>query len=557
MLFLGILLILNLYWLQIGDAEKYVLLSNKNRIRILPILPKRGRIITSDGKTIAGNICRYKLVMEQCNEQVFLKNINLLKQCINLDSKEESRIAKLRKKRASFIVIKEDLSWEEYSKLSMILFRLNGISVENIYVRDYSMPMEFCHVVGHISKNTDNMRIPSGKTGVEAILDDQLTGKVGNLQIEVNSIGKKVRIITSQAPVDGNDVTISIDSQLQKFVYDLLAQEKAGACVVLDISNGEVLAMVSFPGFDPNLISHQMTQAQWQSIVNNPLFPLMNRAVGCSYPPGSIFKIVIAFAALSEGIISPKDKIFCSGGVKLEDHVFHCWNRWGHGNVNIFDALRLSCDCYFFEVAKKIGIDTIVKYAKELGFGTETGIELPNENIGLLPSRKWKFLRYGTSWKPYETMIISIGQGSILATLMQSAVMIGKIYTGNYDFSPTLIKGKKKNKTQIPIKNECVKIIKEGLFQVCTSGTAANSCHVAYGISGKTGSSQVKKIKSTEVGIDQKRLLWELRDHAFFVGCAPGENPRYLVAVMVEHGGSGAAVAAPIARKIFDKLMKK
>jgi penicillin-binding protein 2 len=281
----------------------------------------------------------------------------------------------------------------------------------------------------------------------------------------------------------------------------------------------------------------------------------MNRVVDCSYPPGSIFKIVIAFAALSEGIVSPKDRIFCSGGVKLDDHVFHCWNRYGHGGMNLCDALRLSCDCYFFEIAKKLGIDLIVKYAKKFGYGTETGIELPHENEGLLPSRRWKFLRYGTAWKPYETMIAGIGQGALLSTLMQSAVMLGKLCTGNYDFSPTIIMGKKKNTFEACINREHAETIRNALYQVCVSGTAANSCCTDYGISGKTGSSQVRKIRSSEVGMDQKRLRWELRDHAFFVGYAPRKNPRYVVAVMVEHGGGGAAVAAPIARKIFDRLM--
>jgi penicillin-binding protein 2 len=272
----------------------------------------------------------------------------------------------------------------------------------------------------------------------------------------------------------------------------------------------------------------------------------------------------VAFAALSEGVISPKDKVFCGGGVKLDNHIFHCWNRGGHGNIDLCNALKFSCDCYFFETAKKLGIDTIVKYAKKFGFGTETGIELPNENVGLLPTKKWKFLRYGTSWKPYETMIVGIGQGALLSTLMQTVAMFGKIYTGDFNFSPTLIKNDNNNNNnnssksvQSPINPECLEVLKNALYQVCVSGTASGSCRTDYGISGKTGSSQVRKIKAAEAGHDQKSVQWKLRDHAFFVGCAPYRNPRYAVAVFVEHGGGGASVAAPIARKIFDRLMKK
>jgi penicillin-binding protein 2 len=444
----------------------------------------------------------------------------------------------------------------------MILFKLNNVSIENTYIRNYLMPLEFCHVIGYTSKSNSSIQMLTGKTGLEYVLNDELTGEPGNIQIEVNAVGKKVRIIDSQEPIAGKDIVITVDSGLQEYIYNIFSQEKAGACVVLDIQTGEVLAMVSVPAFDLNLVSGKITSSQWQSIVNDPLAPLMNRVVGCAYPPGSVFKIVVAFAALSERIVSPKDKIFCGGGMKLDNHVFHCWNRGGHGRMDLCDALKFSCDCYFFETAKKLGIDTIVKYAKKFGFGTETGVELPNESVGLLPTKKWKFLRYGTSWKPYETVIAGIGQGALLSTLMQSAVMLGKIYSGDFDFSPTLIKKEaSKNHVKNPIKNpisrEHLEVLKNALHQVCVSGTASGSCRTDYGISGKTGSSQVKKMRASEAGVSQKLMQWKFRDHAFFVGCAPYSNPKYVVAVFVEHGGGGASVAAPIARQIFDMLMKK
>jgi penicillin-binding protein 2 len=377
------------------------------------------------------------------------------------------------------------------------------------------------------------------------------------VQTEVNAVGKKIRVTDFRDPKDGENIVLTIDSELQKYVYDLLSREKAGACAVIDISGGEVLALVSVPAFDPNLISGRMTRAQWEAVAKDPLFPLMNRAVECSYPPGSIFKIIVAFAALSEGVVSPQDRILCVGGVKLDDRVFHCWNRGGHGKMNLCDALKFSCDCYFFEVARKLGINAIIKYAQKFGFGSETGVEIPNENVGLLPTKQWKFLRYKTSWKPYETMLAGIGQGALLATLMQAAVMMGKLYSVNYDFRPTLIKGKRKYVAENPIDPRCAAVIINALNQVCESGTASGSCRTDYGISGKTGSSQVRTIKSHEAGLDQKLLQWKMRDHAFFVGCAPQKNPRYVVAVLVEHGGGGAYAAAPVARKIFDRLMKK
>jgi penicillin-binding protein 2 len=550
-----VLPLVSLYRLQVVDAEKYTLLSDRNRIRLSPLLPKRGRIITSDGKTVAGNNSRYRLIADRCSGKILAENVRLLDACINLSEEDKARIFGSDKN--PLIVIKDELSWDEYSRLSMILFRLNGVSVEIAYGRDYKMPLEFCHVLGYVSRSGSNVRTPTGKTGIEAVFNAKLSGETGTVQTEVNAVGKKIRVTDSRDPKDGEDVVLTIDSELQKYVCDLLSREKAGACVVLGIPDGEVLAMVSVPAFDPNLISGRMTRARWEAVIKDPLFPLMNRAVECSYPPGSIFKIIVAFAALSEGIISPNDQIFCSGGVKLDDRVFHCWNRSGHGRMNLRDALKFSCDCYFFETAKKVGIDRIVKYAKKFGFGSETGIELPGENAGLLPSKKWKFLKYGAFWKPYETMIIGIGQGAILATLLQSAVMMGKLYSGDYDFSPTLIRGVSKNRAENPVNRECADIIKKALYRVCTEGTAAGSCHTSYGISGKTGSSQVRQIKTGEAGINSKLIPWKYRDHAFFTGCAPRENPKYVVAVMIEHGGGGASAAAPVARQIFDKLMAK
>ncbi|MDR1561187.1 MAG: penicillin-binding protein 2 [Holosporaceae bacterium] len=550
----GVLLV-NLFVLQVYQAEKYTLLSDKNRVKLAPILPKRGRIITSDGKFVATSSYKYRLLMDLCDEKSFNEGMITINKYLDLTDQEKQRILDSKKKSRPYVVIKEDLSWNEYAKISMILFKLNHVFIENIYVRNYSMPLEFSHILGYTSKSNNDIQILTGKSGIEFSCDDRLTGKTGNIQTEINATGKKIRIISKTEPTNGTDVVITINSGLQKYVYDLIAQEKAGACVVIDMSNAEILSMVSVPGFDSNLISGGMSKNQWKSIINNPLFPLMNRVVSCTYPPGSIFKIVVAFAALSEGIISPHYRVFCSGGIKQDGHVFHCWNRRGHGSVNLYDAIRLSCDCYFFEISKRLGINSIIKYAEKFGFGSETGIELPNESVGLLPTKEWKFLKYGTSWKRYETMITSIGQGAFLSTLMQAAVMIGRIYTDNYNFFPTLIKNGRKKLPIAPMDRTHSDVIKNALYQVCATGTASGSCQTEYGISGKTGSSQVRKIKSNDVGISQKNFEWKYRDHAFFVGSAPHNNPRYIVAVFIEHGRSGASVAAPIARKIFDKLM--
>ena len=556
-----IILVCKLFVLQILESKKYATLSDKNRIRVYPIVQRRGRIISADGKVVAQNRQRYRLSIEACDAETFSKNIDLISSKIEITDLEKEKLFEVRKTTPRYtpILLKDELSWDEYSKLAMIFYKLSHVSLENSFVREYPIPTEFSHVIGYTTKSRNYLQSLSGQTGIEAFEEDRLVGIPGNVKVEINSVGKKMRIIESIAPVDGEDVIITINSDLQKFAYDLISAEKAGACVVLDITNGDILALVSAPSVDPNPIASKISQKEWNALMNDPLKPLINRATGGLYPPGSVFKIVTVLAALEKKIISPNDTVFCSGGVVVNGNTFHCWKRAGHGKVNAYDALRYSCDCYIFEVARKLGINAIVEYAKKLGFGSKTGIEIPNESAGLLPSKQWKLLRYGSSWKPYETIITAIGQGALLATLIQSATMMGKIYTGNYNFRPSLIKnGNKKfySSSIDPINSKSVEVIKEALFQVCNKGgTASGSCRTEYGISGKTGSSQVRRLRKGEEGRSQNTFPWNQRDHAFFVGCAPYDHPRYVVAVMVEHGGSGSAKAAPIARKIFDKLI--
>jgi penicillin-binding protein 2 len=347
-------------------------MSDKNRIRLSPVLPKRGRIITSDGKIIASSVHRYRLVMDYCNDKTFVENLNLIDKCLKLSDQEKQRIVNMRKKARPHMsfVIKDGLSWEEYASVSMDLFKFSNLSLETIYVRNYAMPLEFSHVIGYTGRSDNAIQILTGKTGVEAFLNDQLIGTIGSLQTEVNALAKKIRVTDFIEPENGADVVLTLDSEIQKYVYDIISEEKAGACVVLDILNGEVVAMASVPGFDANLVSNKMTCNQWKSITADQLFPLINRAAVCVYPPGSVFKIVVAFAALSDGIIAPGDRIFCSGGVKQDDRVFHCWNRGGHGSLDVCGALSWSCDCFFFEVARRLGIEKIIKYAKKFGFGS-------------------------------------------------------------------------------------------------------------------------------------------------------------------------------------------
>ncbi len=555
-LLLCLILIANLYLLQIRYSKKYQLMSDKNRIKVLPLLPKRGRIFSADGIILANNEYTHRLIMDYCSKKIFQKNIDELKKYLYLSETDIENLENQRRKRIANITVKDKLSRDEYVKVAMNLFKCNGVYIFNIYSRNYTMPYEFSHLLGYVSKQSKEIQFLTGRTGIELLFNEELKGKIGNIQHEINSIGNKVRIIEKEEPVNGKDIILSTNAELQKYIYDLLVPYKVGACCVLDIT-GKVLALVSVPGYNINNMSNGPSPSEWKEWTTSIYKPLVDRYSSSTYPPGSVFKIIVAYAALKEKLISKEEKLLCLGGIKHDNHVFHCWNRNGHGWINITEALSKSCDCFFFELAKKLGIERLNKYAKEFGFGKKTGIELPNEKSGLIPSREWKFLRYGTNWYAYETMLAGIGQGSVLSTLIQTATMLGKIYSDNINYHPTILNNGINKNEVLHLNKYCSDIVKAGLKQVCLTGTASGSCRTNYGIAGKTGSSQVRSLKSGEAGMNQKLLEWKHRDHAFFVGAAPLDSPQYIVAVLIEHGGGGARVAAPIARKIFDKLILK
>ncbi len=555
-LLLCLILIANLYLLQIRYSKKYQLMSDKNRIKVLPLLPKRGRIFSADGIILANNEYTHRLIMDYCSKKTFQKNIDELKKYLYLSETDIENLENQRRKRIANITVKDKLSRDEYVKVAMNLFKCNGVYISNIYSRNYTMPYEFSHLLGYVSKQSKEIQFLTGRTGIELLFNEELKGKIGNIQHEINSIGNKVRIIEKEEPVNGKDIVLSTHAELQKYIYDLLAPYKVGACCVLDIT-GKVLALVSVPGYNINNMSNGPSPSEWKEWTTSIYKPLLDRYSSSTYPPGSVFKIIVAYAALKEKLISKEEKLLCLGGIKHDNHVFHCWNRNGHGWINITEALSKSCDCFFFELAKKLGIERLNKYAKEFGFGKKTGIELPNEKSGLIPSREWKFLKYGTNWYAYETMLAGIGQGSVLSTLIQTATMLGKIYSDNINYRPTILNNNINNNEVVHLNKYCLDIVKASLKQVCWTGTASGSCRTNYGIAGKTGSSQVRSLKSGEAGMNQKLLEWKHRDHAFFVGAAPLDSPQYIVAVLIEHGGGGARVAAPIARKIFDKLILK
>tara|TARA_B100000686_G_C16804376_1_gene988821 strand:+ start:159 stop:2102 length:1944 start_codon:yes stop_codon:yes gene_type:complete len=576
-----------LYQLQVLDADRYKMLADENRINLQLVAPLRGRIFDRFGLPLAENKQNYRLIIipEQAgNIKVALKALSRL---LLLSEYEQQKIKKeaLLSKNFLPITVRENLSWREVSRIEVSSPELPGINIEVGDSRYYQFGSQAVHLVGYVGLATKQdinkekdpiISLPSvrvGKNGIEKHFETKLRGKAGSRQVEINAFGRVIRELARDDGLPGDDHVLTIDMGLQSYAMSTLGDESAG-CVVLDIHTGDILTLISSPSYDPNMFTTGISQGQWDLLLNHPRFPLTNKAISGLYPPGSTFKMMVALAALEAKSVNPNTSFFCQGHITLGDTKFHCWRRGGHGTVTMESAIQKSCDVYFYEVAKLIGIERIGEMARRFGLGNSVGIELPGEKGGLVPSKEWKQSVHGTPWQLGETLIVGIGQGYLLATPLQLAVMVARIANGGVAISPRLIQsvyraGKiiehtKKPAQTMNISPADLAIIQRGMRQVTNSpgGTAykARIQNSKYLMAGKTGSSQVKRISELEReqgGYKNEDRPWRDRDHALFVGYAPIDAPRYAVAVVVEHGGAGSSVAAPMARDILTEVQRR
>ena len=579
-LFLGKLSIFSvigwrLFNIQILDSAKYRTLSKNNQINIEILYPVRGEIKDRNGNIIATNKKVYDLYIIPEQTKNLNETLNNLHSFIHFDFEKKRKIILLSKKVKKFerIKIEENLNWEQLELIEANKNHLSGLLLQEDYQRVYPQHKYFSHVLGYISQPTPNdlnlpfiskmPRLDIGKTGLEKFFNEYLVGKAGNKEVEVNSSGKVIREISLSPSTKGQNISISIDQRLQKFSYFELEKHKAGSIVVLNIKTGEILSMASMPAFDPNLIVKKPNNNYWQSLLNHPLSPLTNRSIQGLYSPGSTFKMIVALAGLKHKVINHSKTQFCDGKIEFGDRLYHCWKKKGHGSMNIENAIKESCDVFFYELSKKIGIDRIAQMAKEFGLGEKYQIGFENEKQGIVPSKKWKREKLKESWYAGETLITGIGQGYLLATPLQLAVMTARIASNGKKIEPTVFKRKEKKEfDKIPNINSHIDLINRAMFKVVNEqkGTANRSKSEEYSFSGKTGTSQVKKITIEERESDdykKKDIDWINKDHALFVGYTPSENPRYAISVVIEHGGSGASIAAPIAKRTFDYIYKQ
>ncbi|MEK9752304.1 MAG: penicillin-binding protein 2 [Rhodospirillaceae bacterium] len=573
-----------LYYLQVIESERYRTLADENRINLRLLPPPRGRIVDRFGVPLADNQQNYRVLLIPEDTRDVELTLASLGQIIPLSPGEHRRVLRDIKRNRSFVpvTVRENLSWQNAARIEVNAPDLPGVMIDVGQSRAYPHTTQLAHVLGYVAAVSPDqqtgdplLELPGfrvGKAGIERIHDLVLRGKGGSSQVEVNAFGRVIRELERREGEPGAEVKLTIDMGLQRMVAERLGEESASA-VVLDVHTGEVLAMASTPAFDPNAFNKGLSAAEWQPLVNNPRSPLTNKAIAGRYAPGSTFKMAVLLAALEKGVITPDTKVFCSGFMELGNARFHCWKKHGHGLLDAQGAITQSCDVYFYEIAKRTGIERIAAMAERLGLGRKLGIDLPGEHRGLVPTPKWKRGAMDAAWQGGETVITGIGQGYLLVTPLQLAVMTARLVNGGFAVTPRLTGAVSRRAGEAPaapaypsleLPARHLELVRAAMDDVMNSpyGTAHRSRieKPEWTMGGKTGTVQVRRISKAErdTGVlKDKDLPWELRDHALFVGFAPVGNPRYAVSVVVEHGGGGSSTAAPIARDILLEAQRR
>lgn len=570
-------IVVRLYFLQVKEADKYKMMSDENRISTRFLVPPRGLIFDRNGEIIAKNEQDFQALMVAEQTPDIAETLKTFKQIVPLTEGEEQKIRKDLKNKRRFIPIKlkDNLSWNEVSKILLHAPDLPGVEINEGLSRYYPYADIYAHVLGYVGPVSDKDKkdnplymVPGfkiGKSGLERYFDYKLQGKGGTIKLEVNAYGRVMNEIERNSGEEGQSLTLTLDARLQRAAYEAFGEE-SGAAVVLNVRTGEILALVSTPSFDPNLFTNGISYKHWNALLKNERTPLVNKAVSGQYSPGSTFKVVVALAALEAGVIDLNTRFNCSGGLDVGNIRFHCWRHSGHGSLNVVEALKHSCDIFFYETAMKLGIDKIHDMAVKLGMGNVLEVGLDNEKAGIIPTKAWKKARFGTSWTQGDAANSGIGQGYVLVTPLQLATMLARVVNGGYAVQPTFIKPTEKELSKIKrldISTKNIEIVKRGMFEVVNGagGTAGRARFNINGamMGGKTGTTQVRRISMKERSsgiLRDEQLPWRLRNHALFIGFTPVDNPRYSVAVIVEHGSSGSGVAAPIASKILQEALQ-
>jgi len=580
-------IISRLFYLQISENIKYRSLSDKNRFREWKMVPQRGIIEDFFGNKIADNTQTFQLYVTPEDvpnlEELFFK----LSKIIDFNETKRKRLIKRLKKRKPWepIIVSDNLSWPEFSKLNLFLHEMQGVKPVVALARKYSEDGSSSHIVGYVSdvsvkdlESTEWLReinVPGlkiGKNGLEKFLNKRIVGQPGIQRFEVNAYGKRIKELELFKGNAGENFRTTLDQEVQKFTSELI-KKKSGSVCVMDIYTGDIVSLVSNPTFDPNKFVHGISQEDWQALIKDTKKPLINKSMAGLYPPGSTIKPIVALSALENDVISPKFTVECRGSVDLYDRTYHCWKEKGHGFMNLRNGIKQSCDIYFYEVARRLGVDRLSVTAKQFGLGQKVLGTFLEERSGVVPNTKWKLKNIGKGWYLGETLITGIGQGYFQSTPIQLCLMTAQLANGGYKIKPKIIYNEQDFQTttedggekfkQLYRNQENVKFVLDAQFGATNEpmGTSYRSRHVKpeYIYAGKTGTSQTRTItaEERELKLKQKDLPYKKRDHALFTAFAPYRNPRYAFSVVIEHGGTGSSAAAPIAKKVIRKVLDR
>ena len=609
-------IISRLFSLQISDNKKYLTLSDKNRLREWRLPPIRGEFVDYFGNIVAGNLKVYQLHVIPEEVENFRYLMLRLKNILTISDKEFNRIIKIKKNKKPWetIVISENLTWEQFVKINHFLYDLTGVKPVLSVSRNYPFEENYTHILGYVSEASEsdilnnevikNNHVPGlkvGKTGLEKSFEEQLIGVNGIQRYEVNAYGKRIKQINHSPGKQGKKIELTVDTEIQKLSNKLL-KNVSGSISVMDIYTGEIIAMHSSPSFDPNLFLFGISHDDWQLIRNNPLKPLVNKTLSGLYSPGSTIKPIVALSALENNIIDKNFKVNCTGKIEMYGQTYHCWKKKGHGVVNLKEAMKQSCDTYFYEIARKLGVDRLKVTATNFGLGEKVLQDtFSNEKKGLIPDTQWKKNILGKGWVIGETLITGIGQGYMQTTPLQLCLMTAQLANGghkiypkitinenddtyddvkamikkNYEINKELDQGllessqelfsftKDKKHDVLYKKFENIKLIREAMFASTNEvrGTSYSSRikDPKYQFAGKTGTSQVRRITKAarELDLNTSEIPYNERDHALYVAFGPYKNPRYALSIVIEHGGSGSSTAAPIAKKLFKLIVDR
>ncbi|MCE9523332.1 MAG: penicillin-binding protein 2 [Alphaproteobacteria bacterium] len=567
-----------MFQLSVLQREQFATLAEDNRVNLQLLAPRRGRVYDRFGVELAKTSQNFRVLLIPEQAKNIRATLERVAELIPLSAPRIQRVLRDVREGKAFnpVLVAEGLDWNDFAKININTPELAGIEPDMGELRSYPFGPWLSHVLGYVSGITDKdvarepelLSLPGfrvGRSGVERAADDALRGKPGAAQVEVNAHGRVIRELSRREGTVGQDVVLGLDMEVQKLTQEKLAGQ-SGSVIVMDVKTGAIISIVSAPGYDPNAFTTTVTSALWKQLNDDPLKPLLNKAITGMYPPGSTFKPVVALAALASGRMSPTARVHCSGATSLGSHVFHCWRKGGHGSMDMHLAIKNSCDVYFYECARRTGIDEIAKMCHKFGLGQTYGLEIPGEKSGLVPNPEWKQRARKDIWRDGDTYNVGIGQGALLTTPLQLCVMAARLANGGKAVIPHVIRSFGGVERVMPPPEDMgldpahVAIVHSGMDAVTNQGGTGARSRIGiegFEMAGKTGTAQVRRLTADLRGRSADSIPWQFRDHALFIAFAPVVEPRYAISVVVEHGGGGSKTAAPIAKDIMTLVAQR